>query len=170
MNTHDIETNERNNSPQSTPLRELQPKHKQVARLLVQGYDPKAIASQVNLSVARIYQIKSEAIFQAYMNKLEYQAEEKIVDVRREIQNAAPRALQILEQLLGANSENVQLNAAKDLLDRAGYKPIDKTAHLNLNKLLDEDDLQDIHKRLQEAKNVGVVIDVPESESNGEDT
>lgn len=36
---------------------------------------------------------------------------------------AAPEALRTMKALLGAKSELVRFNAAKDLLDRAGYAP-----------------------------------------------
>lgn len=32
-----------------------------------------------------------------------------------------------------AENENVQLSASKDILDRAGYKAIDKSTHVNVN-------------------------------------
>lgn len=42
---------------------------------------------------------------------------------------SAPRARMTLAKLLEAKSEYVQLEAAKDLLDRAGFKPTEKHDH-----------------------------------------
>jgi hypothetical protein len=41
----------------------------------------------------------------------------------------APKAQATLKSLLEAKSEYVRLEAAKDLLDRAGLKPVDKHSH-----------------------------------------
>ncbi|MCC8039155.1 MAG: hypothetical protein LIP02_13635 [Bacteroidales bacterium] len=45
--------------------------------------------------------------------------------VRQNIQDAASDALRTMVSLLKARSELVRFNAAKDILDRAGFKPED---------------------------------------------
>ena len=44
--------------------------------------------------------------------------------------NATVAAAKVLQLAQGAKSEYVQLEASKDILDRAGYKPVDKAMHL----------------------------------------
>ena len=41
--------------------------------------------------------------------------------------NAATAAARVMRLATGAKSEYVQLEASKDILDRAGYKPIDRS-------------------------------------------
>jgi hypothetical protein len=41
--------------------------------------------------------------------------------------NATVAAAKVLQLASGAKSEYVQLEAAKDILDRAGFKPIDRS-------------------------------------------
>jgi len=41
--------------------------------------------------------------------------------------NATTAAVRVMNLATGARSEYVQLEAAKDILDRAGYKPIDRS-------------------------------------------
>lgn len=44
--------------------------------------------------------------------------------------NATVAAGKLLSLARGAKSEYVQLEASKDILDRAGFKPVDKSQHL----------------------------------------
>lgn len=44
--------------------------------------------------------------------------------------NATFAASKLLNLARGAKSEYVQLEASKDILDRAGFKPVDKSQHL----------------------------------------
>lgn len=41
--------------------------------------------------------------------------------------NATAAAVQVMKLAKGAKSEYVQLEAAKDILDRAGFKPVDRS-------------------------------------------
>ena len=54
--------------------------------------------------------------------------------------NATIASKKVLDLASSAKSEYVQLEASKDILDRAGYKPIDKAMHLvsgNINVSID---------------------------------
>ena len=44
--------------------------------------------------------------------------------------NATIASRRVLDLASSAKSEYVQLEASKDILDRAGYKPVDKAMHL----------------------------------------
>lgn len=44
----------------------------------------------------------------------------------RQLNKYAPKAIRTLHRLLDAESENVQLGAAKDILDRTGFKTKDE--------------------------------------------
>jgi hypothetical protein len=41
----------------------------------------------------------------------------------------------LLRLASGAKSEYVQLEASKDILDRAGFKPVDKSMHLHAGEI-----------------------------------
>ena len=54
--------------------------------------------------------------------------------------NATIASRKVLDLASSAKSEYVQLEASKDILDRAGYKPVDKAMHLvsgNINVSID---------------------------------
>lgn len=44
-----------------------------------------------------------------------------------------------------SENETIQLNASKDILDRAGYKPVEKSINLNLNSPIDEETINKAH-------------------------
>jgi len=55
-------------------------------------------------------------------------------NVREYIESHAPDAAARIVQLsISAQNETVRLNANRDILDRAGYKPVEKSVTLNLN-------------------------------------
>jgi phage terminase small subunit len=49
--------------------------------------------------------------------------------------NATFAASKLLKLASGAKSEYVQLEASKDILDRAGFKPVDKSMHLHAGEI-----------------------------------
>lgn len=49
--------------------------------------------------------------------------------------NATTAAAKLLNLARGAKSEYVQLEASKDILDRAGFKPADKQMHLHAGEI-----------------------------------
>jgi len=54
-------------------------------------------------------------------------------DIRQYLEdNASSAASRIVDLSISAENETVRLNANKDILDRAGYKPVEKTQTLSL--------------------------------------
>lgn len=49
--------------------------------------------------------------------------------------NATFAAAKVLQLAQGAKSEYVQLEASKDILDRAGFKAVDRTMHLHAGEI-----------------------------------
>lgn len=51
------------------------------------------------------------------------------------LESKAEKAAEFVYQLAeSGENENVRLGASKDILDRAGFKPIEKSINLNMNK------------------------------------
>ncbi len=76
----------------------------------------KAIAKKIQVSEQTICNWKKDPEFIAEHNKL----------LRASLRSVATKAARTLVDLLKAESEQVRLNAAKDILDRAGFKPEEK--------------------------------------------
>mgnify|MGYP000721657979 CR=1 FL=1 len=63
--------------------------------------------------------------------KREQKAEQKEAEQKEALKGYASKALHQIQTLAEtAVSENVKLNANRDLLDRAGWKPIDRSEHI----------------------------------------
>ncbi|MDQ7113912.1 DNA-binding protein [Staphylococcus simulans] len=76
----------------------------------------KEIAIEINTPQPSISRWKTNDKFKAGL--MAYQA--------HHLESSVPQALQTMISLLNAKSELVKFQAAKDILDRTGYNPIDK--------------------------------------------
>lgn len=76
----------------------------------------KQIAAEIKVSEQTICAWKKDAEFIEGYNNL----------MRSTVRSVSAKALKTLVSLLDAESEQVRLNAAKDILDRAGFKPEEK--------------------------------------------
>lgn len=60
--------------------------------------------------------------------------------VKRMVQDMVPASLSAIQALIDqGESESVRLAAAKDVLDRAGLKPVEKTEVTNIESMSDEE-------------------------------
>lgn len=87
-------------------------------------------AIRAGYSQKSAYSIGSELLkkpeIQAKLNMREHEVNR---DLRELFVEEAHEAYRVLKRLMiAAENENVQLSAAKDFLDRAGYKPVDKVS------------------------------------------
>jgi transposase len=95
----------------------LNKKQKRCLELMAQGnYSQKEIASQIKVSEQTICNWKKDKEFTTELSYL----------VRISIQSLAAKAFKTQTKLLDAKSEMVRYMAAKDILDRAGFKATDK--------------------------------------------
>ena len=72
--------------------------------------------------------------------KLRRECADQITDeLHRNFAEIAPRALNILSDLAeNAESESVRLGATRDLLDRAGFRPVDRGHEIVKEKTVEE--------------------------------
>ncbi|RXK19084.1 DNA-binding protein [Macrococcus sp. DPC7161] len=95
----------------------LNPKQQECIRLLVgEGLYKKDIAKKIKVSAQTISTWEKDEKFKS--GKAGYNA--------HYLSNAVPEALRTMRDLLRAKSELVRFQAAKDILDRTGYVPVDK--------------------------------------------
>lgn len=95
----------------------MKPRQKKCIEMLVSG-------TMTQADIAAALKVSEQTICNWKKNK-EF-AEELAAANRLVISSLVPAAVQRTKALLNAESEAVQLAAAKDILDRAGYKPQDK--------------------------------------------
>lgn len=95
----------------------LKPKQKKCIELLVEGQmTQREIAQEINVAEKTISVWKSNPEF---LSELENA-------MRLSIRSLATKAKNTMASLLTSDSDNVRFQAAKDILDRAGFKPQDK--------------------------------------------
>ena len=94
----------------------LNPRQRKCVELLASGeHTQREIAKQLHVSENTVCNWKKNEEFKA-----EYES-----TLRRNMRDAAAKAFQTVTNLLKARSEMVRLLAAKDILDRARFKPED---------------------------------------------
>ena len=110
----------------------LNSKQKKCIRLLVDGVKTqKQIADEIKISEATICNWKkNEEFISEYTSSL-----------KKAMKDVAAKAFQTEIKLLSARSEMVRLLAAKDLLDRAGFKADEKLQIEGTAKVMIVDDL-----------------------------
>lgn len=114
----------------------LKPRQKKCIEMLVSGTMTQAdIAAALKVSEQTICNWKKNEEF----------AEELAAANRLVISSLVPAAVQRTKALLNAESEAVQLAAAKDILDRAGYKPQD---NIKLNADITSEKLADVFRQI----------------------
>ena len=95
----------------------LNPKQTQCIKLMIDGtMTQKQIASEIGVSENTITNWKKNDDFMAAYNE----------GLKESMKYIASVAFQTQRELLGARSEMVRYLVAKDMLDRAGFKPVEK--------------------------------------------
>lgn len=114
----------------------LNKKQKKCIELMVSGdMSQNEIAKTIGVIPGTISDWKKKDEFRE-----EYNRANKIV-----INSLVPKAVQTVKSLLNADSEQVRLAAAKDVLDRAGYKAQDD---IKLNANITSEKLADVFKQV----------------------
>ena len=108
----------------------LNPNQLKCISLLINGMTQKAVAKEIGVCEDTICNWKKDDEFM-----LEYTS-----SLKQSMKSVAVKAFQTEVKLLSARSENVRLAAAKDILDRAGFKP-DENMNINgIGKIVIIDD------------------------------
>ena len=110
-------------------LTELKAQHRNICQLAFNGIKRQDIADQLEISPQTVSNVLNSPLGKAYLNGLSDKIRETTIDVRRELVSMNKDALVALKDLLTPKAKipaSVKLGAAKDILDRTGYKPTDK--------------------------------------------
>lgn len=136
-------------------LQELKSQHKEMARMTLEGYSSFDIAEKLDMHPGSIQQIKRDPLFKQMLGKLEDKADEEVVDVRKKISELSIKAVEKMDGLIDSYDDKVSLNASKDILDRAGYKPVEKSENLSATVHLTKDEIEELKGR---AKKSGAMV------------
>ena len=110
-------------------LKELRTQHRTIIQMAFSGYKNKDIAERLEMSDCTVSQIIRSPLGQAYLEGLQDKSQEATLDVRKKLVSMNKSALSVLERIMNPAEKaphSVQLTAAKDVLDRTGYKAPDR--------------------------------------------
>ena len=110
-------------------LKELRSQHRNIIQMAFNGYKNNEIAERLGMAQSSVSIILRSPLGQAYMNGLQDRAQEATLDVRKKLVSLNKDALDTIARLLNPKEKaphSVQFSAAKDVLDRTGYKAPDR--------------------------------------------
>lgn len=88
-----------------------------ISSMITENKTQKQIAKEINITEKTICKWKKDKEFKEEIQR----------QMKENFGSLAIEAQQELKKLLKSKNENVKIQAIKDVLDRAGYKPVDKT-------------------------------------------
>ena len=130
--------------------------HHEVCRLALIGMKQVDIATHLGVSPVMVSYTLRSPIVQRQLNQLKAVRDIDAIDVAKEIQALAPRAVHVLDELMDSELPNIKLKAATDILDRAGHAAVRTLRTENLHAHFTADEISDIKKR---AREVGLLTD-----------
>ena len=115
------------------------------------------IANHLSISPVTVSYVLNSPIVERQMNQLKAVRDLEAIDISKEIKELAPKAIQVLEDLMDNELPNIKLKAATDILDRAGYAAVKTLRTENLHAHFSSEEIADIRQR---AREVGLLTDV----------
>lgn len=131
--------------------------HQEIMRLAVTGMKQADIARELGVSEVMVSYTLNSPVVKRQMMVMQAARDVDAVDVAKRIQEVAPKALDVLEELLETGNDTIRLRTATDLLDRAGHAAVKTFRTQSLSVHLDKEDLDEIKQR---AREIGLCIDV----------
>lgn len=101
--------------------------------IIVENKTQKQIAKEINITEKTICEWKKNKEFKEEMQR----------QMKENFGSLAIEAQQELKKLLKSKNENIKMQAIKDVLDRAGYKPIEKAEVTAMSKVELVDDVSE---------------------------
>jgi hypothetical protein len=118
--------------------------HDEIARRVLLGQKNKVIAEALSCSVATVSNVRNSPVIQDKLAIMRGARDAYTVDIARDIQEFAPKALELLKDIVmgkgvGANaSPALRAREANAFLDRAGHGAVRKEAHIHQHLTTEE--------------------------------
>ena len=131
--------------------------HREIMRLALTGMKQADIARELGVSEVMVSYTLNSPVVKRQLDVMQAARDIDAVDVSKRIQEVAPRALEVLEELLEDANDAIRFKTATDLLDRAGHAAVKTLRTQSFSVHLDKDDLEEIKQR---AREIGLCVDV----------
>ena len=136
-------------------LKDLKVQHREIARLRFENFTPTEISEKLGLNYVSVCKILRDPLCKGYMEGLSDRADTNVINVRKTLSEMNVNALNAMKNILDPLNANVpytvQASVSKDVLDRNGYKPVEKTQNINMH--LTTEDLHQMQERQEKLLN-----------------
>lgn len=139
---------------------EMRDTHHEIARRLVLGQKQKVIAEELGISYQTVNNVKNSPVVQEQIMMLRGARDQKTIDVRAQIDELAPKCVQLLKEQLEDDhiSPNLKSRNAFQLLAISGHSPVRQINMRSVSAILSGDDIERIKmKALAAAEKAGVI-------------
>ena len=152
-------------------IKQLWERQHEILRRVLLGQKQVDIARDMRISPVTVSNTLNSELAQEKLTVMMAERDASTIDLSRQIKEIAPKALEIIKDALNSNTllgAKDRVKVAQDMLDRAGYSPVQLSMSANMNVHLTRDDLSELKARaVQAARRSGVMKDVtPTSESS----
>jgi predicted transcriptional regulator len=130
--------------------------HHEILRLALMGNKSVDIAAHLNISPVMVSYTLRSPLAARQLECMQADRDKKAIIVADEIRKLAPKALEVMEELLDDALPNIKLSAAKDILDRAGHAAVRVIKADVQHSHFTSDEISEIKQR---AKDIGLLID-----------
>ena len=139
--------------------------HHEIMRLSLIGMKQIDIADHLGVSPVMVSYTLKSPIVREKMDCMQAVRDMGAVDVAKEIKELAPKAIQVLGEIMEtAIKDGDRLRAAQDILDRSGHAAVKTIKTENLHAHFSADEIMEIKNR---ARDMGLMIDVCPAMSPG---
>ena len=123
--------------------------HRQMGRLHFEGFTTAEIVQQTGYKPDTVRSVLKSPLVSSYVAGLQDKADVSALAVKRRMAEMAAPALDVIDGILTPSigeviPPSVRLSAARDVLDRTGYKPPEK--HEHLHAVFTADDIMELKK------------------------
>ena len=130
--------------------------HHEICRFALLGMKHIDIANHLQISPVTVSYVMRSSIVKRQMSQLQAVRDIDAIDIAKEIQEIAPKAVRKLDELISCGNTAIEFKAATDVLDRAGHAAVRTLRTENIHAHFSADEIADIKKR---AKEVGLLTD-----------
>jgi len=147
-----------------TGIKQLWEIHSEMIRMIVLGQSNDEIGEQTGYRSNTVSLIRNSPLVRERVEVFKNALDARTLDIAKRIQETAPKALKLLEEIIEGKVEvpvAIRAKYASEHLDRAGYGPLRKT--VSLNGQISKEDMDRIKERaLNAARESGIVEKEPE--------
>lgn len=136
-------------------LKKMSPRHKEIARRCLVGETPEEISEDLGMHKGTVVWMMNQDVFKQYLGQLEYETERRLTNAQERLdvlgilaeaeQDAAELVVDVMnDEIVPSATKDgaipvatgLRLKSAWDILDRRGYKAIEKKMTVSLSDLI----------------------------------